>query len=101
MKIYIAGKVSHLNYAEVEAKFDRAKKMLQNWGYEPISPLDNDCQSSCWCDQMMACLPLLMTCGGIYLLSDWERSEGAKIEHTFAQKRQMYIIHQSNQTIIE
>lgn len=101
MKIYIAGKISGLHYAEVEAKFNQAKQHLRNWGYEPISPLDNDCASSCWAEQMMACLPLLLSCGGIYLLSDWEQSDGARIEHTFALKRKMYIIKQSNQSIEE
>lgn len=97
MKIYIAGKITGLPPAVVRQSFEMAKLQLQNWGYNPISPLDNECTSMCWCDQMRACLDMLLDCKGIYLLSNWEDSDGAKIEMTFARKRGMYIIEQTMQ----
>lgn len=97
MRIYIAGKITGLPFDEAQAKFNDAKEQLKNWGYEPVSPLDNECVSECWCEQMMACLPMLLSCTGIHLLTNWTDSEGAKIELTFAMKKGMYVIEQQKQ----
>lgn len=94
MKIYIAGKITGLPIEEVCSKFNAAKEHLSKLGYTPISPLDNGCDSTCWATQMMACLPMLLDCKAIYMLTDWEDSAGAIIERTFALKNSMQIIEQ-------
>lgn len=92
MRIYIAGKITGLDTESVNEKFNTAKLIIKSLGYEPVSPLDNGCASECWCEQMMSCLPMLMSCDGVYFLSDWKDSDGAKIERTFALKSGKLII---------
>lgn len=94
MKIYIAGKISGLPQAEVERKFATAKEALIAKGYEPISPLDNGCDSICWFDQMAACFQMLKSCDGIYMLSDWINSRGAICEFQAAKHANKTIIFQ-------
>lgn len=81
MKVYISGKISGLPMNEVVDKFEKAKQWLLSRGYEPISPLDNGCDSDCWYEQMKACLGQLKPCDAIYLLSDWKQSHGAMCEY--------------------
>lgn len=94
MKVYIAGKISDLPINEVREKFDAAKQRVKEMGFEPVSPLENGCKSEYWHEQMMACLPLLLECDGIYMLEDWTESQGARIEYTFAQMAGKMIITQ-------
>lgn len=81
MKVYISGKISGLPIEDVRAKFDKAKQWLLSRGYEPVSPLDNECSSECWYDQMNACFAQLKHCQAIYLLADWKASPGAICEY--------------------
>ena len=81
----------------VKKKFEAAKELLKAWGYEPVSPLDNGCTSTDWAEQMMACLPMLLSCGGVYMLDNWMDSDGAKIELFFAEKRGLYILEEARQ----
>ena len=45
---------------------------------------------------MLICLNTLLECDVIYLLQDWENSDGAKVEYLFACKAQKIIIKQKN-----
>lgn len=94
MKVYIAGKISDLPPHEVATKFNAAKAKLTAMGYTPVSPLENGCKSEHWHEQMMACLPMLLECDGIYMLEDWTESNGARIEYTFATQAGKLVLHQ-------
>lgn len=96
MKLYIAGKVSGLPYAEVTAKFGMAQKTLEAKGYSVVNPLavvskqhgispkadrllDTPWQ---WC--MRWCIAALMGCDGVVMLPCWADSRGAKLERYVA-----------------
>lgn len=83
-KIYVAGKITGLNYTQVEYKFLMAQCKLELEGHLPIIPLHYcHCEWSWWrC--MRICLALLKECDTIALLPDWKQSRGAKIEYVFA-----------------
>jgi hypothetical protein len=47
-------------------------------------------------EYMDICLAMLRCADGIFLLSGWQNSAGAKAEHALAQKLDLEIIHQEN-----
>jgi hypothetical protein len=94
-KMYISGAISGINYDIAAANFADAEERVINWQYVPINPLKNGLQKdSHWTEHMMADLAMLLTCGAIYMLEGWEKSDGAKIEHTFAKKMEIPIIYE-------
>lgn len=100
-KVYIAGKIKDLPQAETETKFRiAALKILAN-GHNPIDPFsfvknhnehlqlsggvalsDNDPNQRK--EILKMCISLLMGCDYIYLLHDWQNSEGATFEKQVA-----------------
>lgn len=92
MKVYIAGKISGLDIADVELAFAEAAKKLRSWGFEPISPIEYGGENKTWAEYMLTLLPILHTCQGIYLLDNWRDSDGAKVERLFAEKIGLFLI---------
>lgn len=82
MKIYIAGKVRGLkNYREV---FKEAEKKLQAKGHITLNPAELP-EGMNGGDYMKICIPMLEVADAIYLLDNWEDSEGAKVEKAYAE----------------
>lgn len=84
MNIYIAGKVSGLPYKECKEKFIKAEFVLKKKGLTPINPLRLVDASTSWENSMKICIRLLLDSDAIYLLNDWKKSKGAKIEYAIA-----------------
>jgi hypothetical protein len=97
-RIYIAGKISGLDYNECVAKFSRAETALRvsDWG-EVANPMKckifgrNDDWE--WC--MGMCILMLLRCEAIYMLRDWRESRGARIEYGVAKEIGMEILYQN------
>lgn len=90
-KVYIAGKITGLeNYKE---KFADAEKELAEKGYLCMNPsiLNEGFE---WKEYMHICLSMLDVCNTIYLLDNWQQSEGAKTELQYAIKKNKKIIYQ-------
>ncbi len=83
-RIYIAGKVSGLPYAETSMKFGKYQKELMNQGHEPIVPLNIVDRDDDWNTAMKKCIAALCTCDEIHMLHDWQDSPGARLEHETA-----------------
>lgn len=85
MRVYIAGKISGLNYEEVCDKFEKAEKKLKNFGIviNPCKIVPEECD---WDTAMDICLSALAKCDTIYLLTDWKESKGARIEKAKAEE---------------
>lgn len=84
-RIYISGKISGLNPEDVRAKFASAEKRLRALGYETVNPLDNGLDATePWASHMAMDISLLLSCGSIYMLSDWPQSRGAQVEYYLA-----------------
>ncbi len=77
MKIYISGKITGM---EVEAKalFQQAEDKLTALGYDVVNPMklphEHDKE---WISYMIECLKALKPCDGIYLIDNWNDSNGA------------------------
>ena len=75
-KIYISGKITGLPVREAIAKFR--------------SPFDNGLPLEAdWAEHIGKDISLLLRCDAIYLLDDYEKSEGARIELCIALHRRM------------
>ncbi len=96
MRVYIAGKVTGLPWAEVTAKFGQAQVELERRGFTVINPLavvshhhgitpkahrllDTPWE---WC--MRWCLRALMDSDAVVLLPCWTHSRGATLERYVA-----------------
>ena len=85
MRIYISGQITGLSVEEYTERFNRAEAYLTGKGYEVINPLRNGIPSGArWQEQMKADIRLLLDCGAIYLLANWEKSIGATLEREIA-----------------
>lgn len=86
--IYIAGKVSGLPIHTTTIKFGEAQKKLSVKYpnakiYNPLLVV-NDWHCP-WHVAMQKCLEALLASDMVYMLSDWQDSKGARLEHHVAQ----------------
>lgn len=120
MRVYVSGKITGLPYPEALQMFDKAvKKITQQWPeVEVISPVlidhgkanamlaeneaykmnpENDQRSlphserDLWCQYMKEDIAALLKCTGVYMLTNWVHSEGARIEHAIAKEMGLVI----------
>lgn len=92
MKVYIAGKVTGLNYDLVKINFAQVEKYLNRKGYETINPIKIVPEGTDWEPAMQMCLAALDRCQAIYLLDNWHQSDGAKLEVKLALERGLKIM---------
>jgi len=84
-KCYIAGKVGELPIEEYTANFEKAKQEVIDLGYEPVSPVDLlHNHDKTWESYMREDLPEMLKCQAIYVLKNYQSSNGSKIEFRLA-----------------
>ena len=83
MRYYISGAITaNPTYL---ADFERAETHLRLKGYEVINPCKfGEYSFFTYAEYMRIDLLLLELCDGIYMLSNWEQSKGAKTELSVA-----------------
>ena len=94
MKIYIAGPMTGIPKFNRPA-FHYEAMRLSSEGHVVLNPAtlpDGLSQP----EYMDICLAMLRCADGIFLLSGWQNSAGAKAEHALAQKLDLEISHQEN-----
>lgn len=84
--VYIAGKVTGLPINQVIANFAKAQIKLVDAGYFVINPTQLVHPEANWKHAMRICLSFLPHADFIYLLDNWEQSEGAKWENQTAKR---------------
>lgn len=88
MRIYIAGKITgNPNYKE---QFAAAEKRLSKLGYAVVNPVLEEGYP--YRHYINVGLRKLGHCDAIYLLSNWRRSKGARLERKYAKTVGMKII---------
>ena len=94
---YISGKITGLPLDEVREKFGQAEKEVSKLGYVGVSPLNNGIDDDAeWGDHIVEDIKMLNRCSAVYFLTNWQDSEGAKIEHTFARNAKKKMIYQKD-----
>jgi hypothetical protein len=113
LQIYIAGPMRGRKFLNFHA-FDKARDLLESYGFRPISPADMDRQNgfdatelpedSDWCDMSKLGFSIdeaiardvgaLQWCDAIYLLSGWQNSKGAKAEKALAEWKGLAILYE-------
>lgn len=85
-RIYIAGPMTgmyNLNFANFRA----AAAQLRDQGHDVINPAElNPDPGTTWHDCMRRDIAALVTCSAIHLLSGWQCSKGATLEHHIAER---------------
>ena len=102
-RIYIAGKISYLPKKEAESLFNRADRLIVSLGNiarNPVkivpAPPENMTDEEAvefWIKAMEILLPELMRADAIYMLPNWQDSQGARIEHNLAFEMRKPIIY--------
>ena len=86
--VYISGAITGLPKAKYEKAFEEAETLLEEKGFIAINPLKinrhEDTRNWTWEDFMKADIAVLLKCRYIYLLPNWKKSKGAKLERLIA-----------------
>jgi hypothetical protein len=84
-RVYIAGRVTGLEYDDYYFEFYCAEKQLEFKGYEVVNPVRFCKVHWGWKRCMTVCLfHLIFRCNKVYMLAGWEQSRGARIEYKIA-----------------
>ena len=82
-KIYISGGITGV--ADHEKVFAEAEKSLSRLGFAPISPEKFSFDGFTYQDYIAVDLAILSRCDGVYMLTGWTNSKGARLEHNYAE----------------
>jgi hypothetical protein len=94
MLLYISGPMTGIPEFNYPA-FNAAAAQLRERGYTVINPAELDHKSDAsWEDYLRVDIAAMLPCDNIYMLKDWERSRGAKLEHTIARQLGMAVYYQ-------
>lgn len=102
-KVYIAGKITGLNYLETFKKFLLAEQRLHRLGFEVVNPMKvvKDPNAD-WLKAMRICIKKMVEhCDAIYLLHDWEDSRGARLEYQIANELKFKLLTDQDLQVIE
>ncbi len=97
-KIYISGKITGLSIVQAESLFNNAETQLKAMypGCEIVNPMKiNHDHDKSWENYMRADLKEMLNCDSIYMLNNWQQSQGAIVEYTLAKGLNFKIIHQA------
>ena len=104
-KIYISGQITGLPKSEYEALFNDAENKLRTQGYDVVTPLrvkidpaeidpKKHTESEIWKAHLKADITELIRCHAVYMLPNWERSEGATLEHEIAKCLDISVLYE-------
>lgn len=108
-KIYLSGKITGLTYEEALAMFEAAEKEALKIAKEVVNPMKlafelfkpKDPNNITWGEYMVNDLHAIMNLGvdSIYMLKNWQLSDGAKIEFFTAQIKNLPVHYECEKTM--
>jgi hypothetical protein len=94
IKVYISGKITGLCLEQARSNFADAELQLLCQGYEPVNPMTlPHNHAGEWEDYMALDIAELTKCDAIYMLPDWQESNGARLELKIAKHLNKQIIY--------
>ena len=97
MKIYISGPITGTNdYME---RFNSAQKYLESKGYSVINPAlvnSNLPKDTSYDDYMKMSFCMLDMCDAIYMLNEYDKSAGSKLELSRARKLRITVYREGD-----
>jgi len=90
-KIYIAGPIT-IDPDGYELNFKLAQEFLENMGYAVINPATFP-EGLTYNDYINIGLIKLSCCDCIAMLPNWDKSKGAKLEHSYAEVTNLPILY--------
>lgn len=94
-KVYISGKISGLEFSHAQKLFNDAENDLKKYNFNVVNPMTlphNHGKS--WDEFMREDLKALLDCTHIFMLSNWQDSKGAIIEHDLAKELNIKIFYE-------
>lgn len=94
-RIYISGKITGLDHDEAFAAFENAEKFVEALGYDAVNPMKLVAQrpGNEWIDRMVEHSRILNQCDGIFMMSNWQDSDVAKLQMAFCIVRKKKIMY--------
>ena len=88
LKIYIAGQITGLPLHEAKENFRTTEDQLRAMGYEPINPMRHLGIPDYFTTEeaLPHCFKAIEQCEGMYIQSNWRKSEGTQREIEKAQR---------------
>ena len=96
-KVYISGRIT--GDVLFFPKFAAAEERLQAAGFKAINPAaiqPANWATATWADYMKADIKKLMTADAIFMLKDWRRSRGARLERRLAKKLNIAVYYEKD-----
>jgi D-alanyl-D-alanine dipeptidase len=95
MKVYISGMITALKHDEYRNAFKATAKLIEESGHTPVDPSDlGKPEHRSWHYYMKKAIPQLCDCDAIYMLNNYRKSRGAKLELTIAEGLDMPVFYQ-------
>lgn len=100
--LYIAGPMTGIKDSNIPA-FRAAEKHLREIGWDEIyNPADNEVpEGESWINYIYMGLDMLLKCDKVYMLRDWEKSKGARLEHEVATTLKMLISYEESDPFVK
>lgn len=93
MTLYISGKITGDKH--YKRKFAKAKARLLKKGFDVISPADISGYKFLTYEEFLHIdYALIDVCDGVFMLSDWMDSNGARLERNYAKCRNKEILYE-------
>lgn len=94
MKVYISGKMTGLKQSEYRYKFKTAVRHLRKLGYEVVNPARLDVYNLSYAQYMAIDQTLIKFCDAIYMLNNWQDSNGARMEKEYAESLGLKVMYE-------
>ncbi|MGN1167178.1 MAG: DUF4406 domain-containing protein [Lachnospiraceae bacterium] len=97
MRIYISGKITGLKPSEYRGKFKAAVKRLRKLGHDVVDPSRIDVYHLSYGQYMAIDGILIKFCDAIYMLDNWEDSNGARFEKEYAESLGLLVMYEEEE----